>query len=170
MMADTPGGTYVDDELPSDVDRETSGSPTPPPQRASVRQAIESTPHSELKKLVTKLWRDLEGSRALIDETIRRPIPGSKKRKRRAFELCHHCQEHYDVNQNIVGSCRYHDGDREVDDESETWIDHDPDCHGDPSDLRLMSDPVYEDGYIMSCCDRRPYELGCVISRHKPEI
>lgn len=61
-------------------------------------------------------------------------------------------------------------GDREVDDESETWIDHDPDCHGDPLDLRLMDDPVHEDGYIMSCCDRRPYELGCVISRHKPKI
>jgi hypothetical protein len=57
-----------------------------------------------------------------------------------------------------------------VDDESGTWIDHDPDCHGDPLDLRLMSDPVYEDGYMVSCCDRRPYELGCVISRHKPKI
>jgi hypothetical protein len=93
-----------------------------------------------------------------------------------------------------MGSCRYHNGEYrtlsmirsscvlhadltrtmigelEVDDESGTWIDHDLDCHGDPLDLRLMNDPVYKDGYMMSCCGRRPYELGCVISRHKPEV
>ena len=61
-------------------------------------------------------------------------------------------------------------GESEVDDDSGTWTDHDPDCHGDPMDLRLMNDPVYEDGYVRSCCDRRPYEPGCVISRHKTKV
>jgi hypothetical protein len=50
---------------------------------------------------------------------------------------------------------------------SGAWDDHDPDCHGDPWELRLMKDPVYEDDYKMSCCGRRPYQSGCVVSRHK---
>jgi hypothetical protein len=176
------------------VDRETSGSPTPPPQRATIRQAIEGMPVEELKKLLIKIWRELEDSRAVIDNAVRRPIPGSRKRKRKAFEFCRKCHTHFDVELNEMGSCRYHDGeyntlfqqpshfgpsltllenmtgDLEVDDDSGTWTDHDPNCHGDPLDLRLMKDPVYEDGYMMSCCDRRPYELGCIISRHKPEV
>jgi hypothetical protein len=56
----------------------------------------------------------------------------------------------------------------EVDDESATWEDHDPDCHGDPEDL--MDDPTYEDGYIMGCCDKRMNASGCVVSRHKPKV
>lgn len=96
----------------SDVDRETSGSPTPPPQRASIRQAVEDAPPEELKKLLMKLWHELNDARPVIDKTVRCPLPGSKKRKRKAFELCRKCNEHYGVEQNEKGSCRYHDGER----------------------------------------------------------
>lgn len=96
----------------SDVDRETSGSPTPPPQRSSIRQAIEDAPPEELKKLLMKIWRKLEDSRPVIDKTVRRQMPGSRRRKRKAFELCRKCNEHCDVEQNKMGSCRYHDGER----------------------------------------------------------
>ena len=100
--------TYV--EIPSDVDRETSGSPTPPPRRATIRQAIEGMPVVELKKLLIKIWRELEDSRPVIDNAVRRPISGSRKRKRKAFELCRKCHTHFDVELNEMGSCRYHDG------------------------------------------------------------
>lgn len=176
------------------MDRENSGSPTPPPRRATIRQAIGGTPVGELRKLLIKIWRELGDPRPVIDNVVRRPISGSRKRKRRAFELCRKCHTHFNVELNEMGSCKYHDGkystlltqpspfvsrltllgnltgDLEVDSDSGTWTDHDPNCHGDPLDLRLMKDPVFEDGYMMSCCDRRPYEPGCVISRHKPKV
>jgi hypothetical protein len=57
---------------------------------------------------------------------------------------------------------------KEVDDSDDFWADHDSNVGGDPEDL--MDDPNYEDGFIMSCCDKRPYEPGCVISRHKPSF
>jgi hypothetical protein len=56
---------------------------------------------------------------------------------------------------------------QEVDDDSDVWDDHDPARHGDPLDPSLMEDPDYEDGYYMTCCNRRPYQPGCVVSRHK---
>jgi hypothetical protein len=86
------------------------GSPTPPPQRITIRQAIEDAPLEELKKLLIKIWREFEDSRPVIDNAVRRPIPGSRKRKRKAFELCRKCHTHYDVELNEMGSCRYHDG------------------------------------------------------------
>jgi hypothetical protein len=57
----------------------------------------------------------------------------------------------------------------EVDNQSDTWMYHDPIYHGDILNLRSMRDPVYRDGYVMSHYDRRPYELGCLILRHKPK-
>ena len=97
-------------DISTDVDRETSGSPTPPPQRATIRQAIEGMPVEELKKLLIKIWRELEDSRLVIDNAVRRPIPGSRKRKRKAFELCRKCHTHFDVELNEMDSCRYHGG------------------------------------------------------------
>jgi hypothetical protein len=55
-----------------------------------------------------------------------------------------------------------------VDVDSTTWDDHDPEVFGDPEDL--MDGPTYEDGCLMNCCDKRPNESGCVISRHKPKV
>lgn len=58
-------------------------------------------------------------------------------------------------------------GKKAVDDASDTWCDHDDECHGDPYSRDLMEDETFEDGYVMSCCKRRPYEGGCVVSRHQ---
>lgn len=57
----------------------------------------------------------------------------------------------------------------ELDDESDIWADHDPEGHGDPRLASFSDDSDYEDGYLMSCCEKKPYALGCVISRHKPK-
>jgi hypothetical protein len=59
---------------------------------------------------------------------------------------------------------------QEVDEESDVWADHDPRCHGDPNHPSLMNDPTYADGYIMGCCEKAPYEPGCVVSRHEPKV
>ncbi|KAF2717534.1 hypothetical protein K431DRAFT_288492 [Polychaeton citri CBS 116435] len=150
------------------VDRETSGSPTPPPQSVSIQQAIEDAPPAELRRIVQNLWAGLPQARTVIDATLRRPLGNSSSLKRKAFEECKNCHETYDVEENEMGVCRYHPLEQEVDDESDVWADHDPDCHGDPSDPSLMEDPTYADGYIMSCCEKAPYQPGCVISRHKP--
>ena len=57
-----------------------------------------------------------------------------------------------------------------VDEESDFWADHDPECHGDPYDSSLMNDPDYADGYFMECCNKAPTEPGCVVARHKPKV
>lgn len=90
------------------MDRETSGSPTPPPQSASINQAIEDAPLAELKRLVQNLWADLPQSHTLIDAALRRPLGKSRKLKRKAFETCKNCHETYDVGENEMGMCRYH--------------------------------------------------------------
>ena len=59
---------------------------------------------------------------------------------------------------------------QEVDEESDVWADHDPDCHGDPDDPALMDDPAYANGYVMGCCERRPGSPGCVVASHKPKV
>lgn len=58
-------------------------------------------------------------------------------------------------------------GEKEVDDNSDTWADHDPDCHGDPYDSDLMNDPTFEDGYMWSCCEKYGGEEGCKQTKHK---
>jgi hypothetical protein len=178
--------------------RETSGSPTPPPQSISIQNAIDEAPAAELKRLVQRLLADVPQARPLIESTLLRPLgngeSSSNGLKRKATEECKNCKQFYQIEDNQKGVCRYHpckflmivtiyrlrDGDiclpslfalpaePEVDLESTTWEDHDPNVFGEPEDL--TDDPTYEDGFIMSCCDKRPSEAGCVISRHKPNI
>lgn len=58
----------------------------------------------------------------------------------------------------------------ELDDDSEVWAEcFDKSCGMPPPDS-FMEDPDFEEGYRMSCCDRRLNEPGCVVSRHKPSL
>jgi hypothetical protein len=144
---------------------------------------------------VQRLLSNVPEARALIEATLLRPLNNGESSglKRKATEECKNCKQFYQIEDNKKGVCRYHPckflniakyklrageiclpfffalaAEPEVDDESDTWDDHDPRCHGEPEDL--TDDPTYQDGYIMPCCDKRPYEDGCVISRHKPNV
>lgn len=108
--------------------------------------------------------------------------------KRKAYEICKNCNAEYQVNDNRKGDCVYHDGtkmtsasfhlcsastnvkslgNKEVNDDADTWADHDENVHGHPEDL--MSDSTYEEGFIWDCCDETGSADGCVVSKHEPK-
>ena len=185
--------------------RETSGSPTPPPQPITVQDAIEEAPATELRRLMQRVLADLPEARTLIEAALLRPLAdggggggeSTTGLKRKATEECKNCKKKYQIEDNKKGVCRYHPckfpminhrytpprvppafayltlfspylAEPEVDTDSTTWDDHDPNVFGEPEDL--VDDSTYEDGFVVSCCDKRPYQSGCVVSRHKPKV
>jgi hypothetical protein len=84
-------------------------SPTPPLQSVTFEQATLSAPREVLEQLILRLWCEYQNNRSLIDDALRYPIAGSGGLKRRAFETCRNCHEHYDVTENKMGLCRYHE-------------------------------------------------------------
>jgi hypothetical protein len=95
---------------PDSSARETSGSPTPPPQNTTIFDAINTSPCVELKRLLWIIWTRYPSARTTIDNTLRRPMDSSGTLKRKAFEKCKNCGEAYDVEDNDMGDCRYHPG------------------------------------------------------------
>lgn len=76
----------------------------------------------------------------------------------------------YAVSQGFKLTCEMMQDNPELDDDSEVWAEFfDKSCGMPPPDS-FMEDPDFEEGYRMSCCDRRLNEPGCVVSRHKPSL
>jgi hypothetical protein len=50
------------------------------------------------------------------------------------------------------------------------WGAHDLVGHGDSLDPQLMQDLMDENPYVMECYNKRPYELGRIVSLRKLEI
>lgn len=122
------------------------------------------------------------------DEPSTQEKQQSTSLKRKAYEICKNCNAEYQVNDNRKGDCVYHDGtkmnsapsssllistnvkslgNKEVNDDADTWADHDENVHGLPEDL--MSDSTYEEGFIWDCCDETGSADGCVVSKHMPK-
>lgn len=95
---------------PDSSGRETSGSPTPPPQSTVIFEAINTSPCVKLKQLLRTVWTAHPPARNTIDNTLRRSMNSSGTLKRKAFEKCKNCDEAYDVDCNTMGACRYHPG------------------------------------------------------------
>ena len=177
--------------------RETSGSPTPPPQSITVKDAINEAPAAELKSLMQRLSANVPEARTFIEAALLRPIDNAESStnalKRKATEECKNCEEYYEVEDKKKKRCRYHPckfspvlfrvfnisslclpnslalvAGPELDLRSKAWDYHDYRVDGHAEDL--VDDPTYKDGFIMSCCYKRPYESGCVVSRHKPKV
>jgi hypothetical protein len=93
------------------VARETSGSPTPPPQSITVQDAIEEAPATELKRLMQRVVADVPEARTLIEAAPLRPLGNGSELtsglKRKATEECKHCHEFYQIEDNKKGVCRY---------------------------------------------------------------
>jgi hypothetical protein len=94
------------------VARETSGSPTPPPQSITVQDAIEEAPATELKRLMQRVVADVPEARTLIEAALLRLLGNGSELtsglKRKATEECKHCHEFYQIEDNKKGVCRYH--------------------------------------------------------------
>ena len=93
--------------------RETSGSPTPPPQSITVKDAINGAPAAELKSLMQRLSANVPEARAFIEAAVLRPIDNNGESsasglKRKAAEECKNCKEYYQIDDNTKKRCRYH--------------------------------------------------------------
>lgn len=110
-------------------------------------------------------------------------VANGVKRLRSRYATCTNCSEEFEVTNNGEYSCVWHPGmlelafpytcpklndslgEKEADYESETWWDHDEDCHGRISDL----EDEYPEGFKYSCCDRVGTVEGCRIGTHLEE-
>ena len=144
-----------------------------------------------------RLSANVPEARTFIEAALLRPIDNAESStnalKRKATEECKNCEEYYEVKDNKKKRCRYHPckfssvlfrisntgsicllyslalvAGPELDLRSKAWDYHDYRVDGHAEDL--VDDPTYKDGFIMSCCYKRPYESGCVVSRHKPKV
>lgn len=95
---------------PDSSGRETSGSPSPPPQSTSIFEAMKTSPCVKLRQLLRTIWTEHPPARNTIDSTLRGSMNSSGTLKRKAFEKCKNCDEAYDVDCNTMGACRYHPG------------------------------------------------------------
>lgn len=56
-------------------------------------------------------------------------------------------------------------GSKIPDDDDSVWDDYDAEIQGSP--YGKQDDPDYEDGFIWSCCSKKPWDEGCKKTRHK---
>ncbi|KAF7185493.1 hypothetical protein HII31_13190 [Pseudocercospora fuligena] len=129
-------------------------------------EAITTAPEIRLRALLRNIVQRVPEAHAIATRTLLASTTTAGV-KRKAFEKCKNCGDDYNVSENYKGACVYHEGVKEVDYESSTWDDHDPRCHGEPSELD--DDPTYDDGFPWSCCEQTGDADGCVISRHQPK-
>jgi len=81
--------------------RETSGSPTPPPQSITVEDAIEEAPATELKRIMQRVLADVPQAHILVEAALLRPLGNGSEStgglKRKAREECKNCKQFYQV-------------------------------------------------------------------------
>lgn len=84
--------------------------PSPEPSETSLEKAIDTAPVSQLRSLLKDLVREHLDAAHRATERLTTPIPGSENRKRKAHEICIHCEAEYHVTDNDNGCCIYHPG------------------------------------------------------------
>ncbi len=47
---------------------------------------------------------------------------------------------------------------------SDFWVDHDPNHHGD--EKSFADDPGFQDGFQWTCCEATGDAPGCIVTRH----
>ncbi|KAK6440720.1 hypothetical protein LTR95_003053 [Oleoguttula sp. CCFEE 5521] len=133
------------EELPAPV----HGSPTPPPQEVTLSEAIASLSEHKVRAMLTKVCATQKSSGAFVTHTLLHPIQGSESvdaKYQARFQACKHCSGEYEVALNDNKSCRYHPGDKEINDESSTWDDHDERIHGDSDELIEAESGEWDEG------------------------
>ncbi|KAK8073210.1 hypothetical protein PG994_004109 [Apiospora phragmitis] len=88
-------------------------------------------------------------------------VASSKKQKqedastaRSRYEPCENCKQVFDVTINTETSCRYHDGQLELDEEAF------------PDDDETGVEKCAPDGFIWDCCEKNCNDKGCVVEEH----
>ncbi|KAK8024572.1 hypothetical protein PG993_012638 [Apiospora rasikravindrae] len=82
------------------------------------------------------------------------------------YEPCQNCKKVFDVTQNTKKSCRYHDGELNIDEEvfpDDDDVQYRPDSIDVETDWRREEWP---EGFIWDCCDQDCNNKGCIVERH----
>ncbi|KAI8954489.1 hypothetical protein F4801DRAFT_533397 [Xylaria longipes] len=89
---------------------------------------------------------------------------GTKRKAGPPIKICVQCQDAFYEEENGDKACRYHDGELDVDYDSDVWADHDERCHGtiDTDENRA----AYPEGFVWNCCGKSGYRGGCTRGRH----
>ncbi|USW57669.1 hypothetical protein Slin15195_G109880 [Septoria linicola] len=140
----------------------------PDPIPATVVDAIHSATPGRIQTLLLEIVNTIPAAQSLAEQRLLLPLseptngsaPSSIKRK--AYETCKNCKVEFSVVENHKGACE-----KEANDASDMWADHDEDCHGTIEDL--ADDPDFEDGFVWSCCDQAVRTKGCIVSKHEPK-
>ncbi|RHZ69883.1 hypothetical protein CDV55_102840 [Aspergillus turcosus] len=105
--------------------------------------------------------REREPANGIL-EVIAPKVP---KRLRSRYALCVHCKEEYDVTDNDAGSCYYHPGFPEPDDdaleEHDEWLDEDV-------NMQYWREQ-YPDKFYYPCCGRKYGDEECEIGWHEED-
>ncbi|MCJ1398751.1 hypothetical protein MMC11_001952 [Xylographa trunciseda] len=110
-----------------------------------------------------------------LNDKISKNKPQPPRNVRPRYFVCKNCEEEFDVLENRKNACRYHPaqvtwrvgftGILQVDWDSDTWADHDENCHG-PIDTDENKEE-YPEGFMWECCEEEGTAGGCMIGWHK---
>ncbi|KAI0019716.1 hypothetical protein F4780DRAFT_429520 [Xylariomycetidae sp. FL0641] len=109
--------------------------------------------------------RHLDRLEATLKEN---PEAGGTSRKRKAesdIKICVQCLEPFYEEENKDSACSFHDGNLEVDEDSDAWADWDPDCHGEQDTEEMRQD--CPQGFKWDCCDGIADSEPCSKGRHE---
>jgi hypothetical protein len=124
-------------------------------------------------------------------ERSKKPIKPDDAQLHPRFVECEDCEEQFDLGDNLRGWCVWHpgaplpfktlyqsiflqhglrsnSGDKEIDEDHETWDDWEEGMRGPMEDT--ASDSEFAGGYIWTCCQKRGDEDGCKETRHKSSV
>ncbi|KAK7947065.1 uncharacterized protein PG986_011386 [Apiospora aurea] len=111
--------------------------------------------------------------RAAEDSDLQGDSGPNKKQKledmdtaRTRYEPCENCKQVFDVTKNTKKSCRYHDGQLDLDPEAfpdDDQVEYDPHSIDVETDWRREECP---EGFVWDCCDRDCRSKGCIVERH----
>ncbi|KAK5693398.1 hypothetical protein LTR97_009967 [Elasticomyces elasticus] len=150
-----------DSEVESDPD-----APSPPPEPASVDDAIANATSERLRIALRALCRENEVARETASRILLVSASATATGKRKRYETCKNCKEEYDVQVNEKGFCVYHPGSKSVNEESKFWEYHRYEMYGEP--CLLLNEPMFEEGMCWDCCEQSMSAGGCRTNRHKP--
>ena len=113
ILADRRADSGSDDDSEYDSDnpdyQQVREAESPQPTETTLRDAITAAPLERLQKLLLEITEHHEDARIEAMAKLLQPIPGSNG-KRKAYEMCANCANEYNVSENEVGVCVFHEG------------------------------------------------------------
>ncbi|KAF3904821.1 hypothetical protein ABW20_dc0104829 [Dactylellina cionopaga] len=139
----------------------------------SLLETIDAAPEHHLRMVLQSLCTDSKTMKRALDQFKNlKALENPKKRKATAdivpvFSICTRCNQRFDETDNTARACTWHPGNREVDFESDVWMDIWEGGYEavDFEDKDTIAE--FPEGYRWDCCDEYGDHEGCVDSLHQ---